>query len=177
MTVATCKAEPLLAPLVVMTAVKFPAVVGLVEKLIVSDVGEAAVTDPTAPLFKTTTLFASTALKPNPRMSRLVALPERLVVLLVTTGVTVATCAADPLPTLLAVTIAVKAPAVVGFVEKVTVSRFAVAVETVPTAPLLKTTVLFPAVISKPKPLMVAVVAFAATLDVLLVTTGITVAT
>ena len=62
-------------------------------------------------------------------------------------------------------------------VENVTVSEVAVAAVTVPTAPSLKTTVLLPAVGSKPKPLMVSVVALAARLAVLLVTTGVTVAT
>ena len=55
-------------------------------------------------------------------------------------------------------------PTVVGLVEKLTVSEVAVAEVTVPTAPLLKTTVLLPGVVSKPKPAMVSVVALAARL-------------
>jgi hypothetical protein len=47
-----------------------------------------------------------------------------------------------PLARLLVVTMAVRVPAEVGLVEKVTVSEVAVAEVTVPTAPLLKTTVL-----------------------------------
>lgn len=46
------------------------------------------------------------------------------------------------------VTIAVKLPAVVGDVDKVTVNDVAVAAVTVPTAPLLKVTVLSPGVVS-----------------------------
>lgn len=61
-------------------------------------------------------------------------------------------------------------------VEKVTVNEVAVAVVTVPTAPLLNVTVLSPAVVLNPKPLMVMVSASAARFEELLVTTGITVA-
>ena len=68
-------------------------------------------------------------------------------------------------------------PTAVGFVENVTVSDVAVAVVTVPTAPLLNTRVLLPAVGSKPKPLMITVVASEERLVVTLVTTGATVAT
>ena len=56
----------------------------------------------------------------------------------------------------------VKLPAVVGCVEKVTVSEVSVAAVTVPTeAPSLKTTVLFAATGSNPEPAIVMVVAFA----------------
>lgn len=75
------------------------------------------------------------------------------------------------------VTTAVNGPAEVGLVENVTVSEVALAVVTVPTAPLLNTTVLLAAVGSKPKPLMVTVEALAARLDDALVMTGATVAT
>lgn len=75
------------------------------------------------------------------------------------------------------VTTAVKLPAVVGFVEKVTVNDVAVAAVTVPTAPLLNVTELLAAVKSKPVPLIVIVLASAASPDVLLVTTGRVVAT
>ena len=71
------------------------------------------------------------------------------------------------------VTTAVRLPAVAGLVENVTVSDVAVAAVTVPTAPLLKAIVLLPAVVSKPEPLMVTVVALAARLAVLLVTVGV----
>jgi hypothetical protein len=77
---------------------------------------------------------------------------------------------------LLVLTIAVKSPAVVGEVESVTVSDVAVASVTVPTAPLSNTSVLFPAVVSKPYPAIVIVVALAGRLAVLLVMTGMTVA-
>ncbi len=58
-----------------------------------------------------------------------------------------------------------------------TVSVVAVAAVTVPAALLLKTSVLLPAVVLKPKPLIVNVVALAASATVRVVTTGITVAT
>jgi hypothetical protein len=48
---------------------------------------------------------------------------------------------------------------------------------TVPAAPLLNTTELFAAVVSKPSPAMTMVLAFAARLAVLLVTTGVIAAT
>jgi len=72
---------------------------------------------------------------------------------------------------------AVKLPAEVGFFENVTVSEVVVAAVTVPTAPLLKATVLFAAVALKPVPVMVTVDAFAARLLVELVTVGVRVAT
>ena len=163
--------------MVVTIAVRFPAVVGFVEKRTVIDVGVAAVTVPTAPSFNTTLLFARTVLNPKPPMLILVALAARLAVLLVTTGVTVDICAAAPLLILLVLTTAVKLPAVVGFIENVTVRDVAVAVVTEPTAPSFRTTVLFPGVVSNPKPLIATVSELAARLDVLLVTTGVTVAT
>ena len=58
------------------------------------------------------------------------------------------------------VTVAVKVPAQ-GCLEYVTVSAVAVAVVTVPIAPLLKTTVLLAAVVLKPLPLIVIDVALA----------------
>lgn len=73
------------------------------------------------------------------------------------------------------VTIAVNEPAVVGSVDRVTVRDVAVALVTEPTAPLLNTTVLFAAVVSKPIPLMISVLALAFRLfELLMVTTGIT---
>ena len=61
-------------------------------------------------------------------------------------------------------------------VENDTVSDVAVAAVTVPTAPLLKTTVLFAAVVLKPVPAIVIVFAELDKLEVLLVTVGVTVA-
>lgn len=69
-------------------------------------------------------------------------------------------------------TVAVRLPTEAGFVEKVTVRTVAVAVVTVPTAPLLSVTVLLAAVVLKPSPLIVMVAAFAARFAVLAVTTG-----
>lgn len=76
------------------------------------------------------------------------------------------------------VTIAVRLPAVVGLVLKVTVMDVAEALVTVPTAPLLNTTVLLPGVKSKPRPLITTVEALAAMVKpALALTTGVTRAT
>ena len=177
-TAAICKAVPLLTLLVVTTAAKLPATVGLVLNVTVRDVAEAVVTEPTAPLFITTVLLeAVTPLKPKPLIVTVVAFAAMDVVLVVTTGVTVATCTADPLATLLVVTTAVRLPAESGPVVMLIVNDVAVAAVTVPAALLLKTIVLLPAVVLKPNPLIVSVVALAAKATVRLVTTGITVAT
>ncbi len=91
-TVAICTAVPLLTPLVVTTAVKLPATVGLVVKSTVSEVVVAALTVPTAPLLMTTTLLPGVvALKPKPLMVTEVALAAMAVDAVVTTGDTVAT--------------------------------------------------------------------------------------
>lgn len=94
-----------------------------------------------------------------------------------TTGVILATATAEPLLRVFVVTTAVSNPAVVGLVENETVSEVAVAAVTVPTAPLLRVTVLLLAVLSNPKPLIVTALALAANrLEELRVTTGMTVA-
>ncbi len=77
--------------MLVTTAVKLPTAVGLVPKVTVSEVAVADVTVPTAPLFRTTELFASVVLKPNPRMMTVLAVINCAAVLDVTTGATVAT--------------------------------------------------------------------------------------
>jgi hypothetical protein len=59
-----------------------------------------------------------------------------------------------------------------GFVEKVTVNSVAVALVTVPTALLLKVTVLLAAVVSNPEPAMVMVLALIPRLLVFTVTIG-----
>lgn len=177
LTVATCTAEPLLLEFVVTTAVKLPKPVGFVPKVMVKLVAVAAVTVPTAPLLNTTVLFAAVGLNPKPLITIPFALMARPVVRLVTTGITVATCTAEPLVTPPDVTMAVKLPAVVGFVVNVTVNDVDVAAVTVPTAPLLKDTVLFAAVVLKPVPVIVTVDALAAKFDVELVTVGVKVAT
>ncbi len=87
-----------------------------------------------------------------------------------------ATWIAEPLLAPNEVTIAVNAPAV-GLVENVTVSDVTPPPVTVPTAPLLNTTVLLAAVGLKPVPLIVTVLALPAWLAELAVTTGETVAT
>ena len=176
-TVATCTAEAVLSALDVTLAVMLPTVAGNVEKVTVSAVAVAAVTEPTAPLLKVTLLSSGVVLKPKPLMISVAALAAMLVVLLVTTGLTVATLIGAPLLALLVVTTTVKSSAEAGLVEKVTVNDVAVAAVTVPTALSLNTTVLLAAVVSKPEPLMVSVVALANRSAELVVTTGITVAT
>jgi hypothetical protein len=73
--------------------------------------------------------------------------------------------------------IAVSVPMFNGFVENVMVNEVAVAAVTVPTAPLLNTTVLLAAVVLNPKPLMTIVLALRARSAMLAVMTGRTVAT
>ena len=126
------------------------------------DVGVAAETVPAAPLLKTTVLLPAVGSKPNPLMTTELALAGRLIVRVVTTNAMVATCTAEPLLTPFVVTIAVRLPAEVGLVVRATVNEKLVAAVTVPTAPLLNTTVLFEAIGSKPKPLKVIVEALEA---------------
>lgn len=77
--------------MVVTRAVKLPTAVGLVVRFSVSDVEVAAVTAPTAPPLNATVFSARTELKPKPLMTRLVPLSAKLMVLVVTTGLTRAT--------------------------------------------------------------------------------------
>jgi hypothetical protein len=175
--VATCTAAPLLTELQVTTAVKLPAVVGLVPKLTVSEVAVAAVTVPTAPLLNTTLLFPAVVSNPKPAMVMVVASTDITAALEVTDGATVATCTDDPLLTPLEVTVAVRLPAVRGLVLKDIVSDVAVADVTVPTALLLNATVFCAALVWKPKPVMVIVAPLADWFVVLLVMTGVIVAT
>ncbi len=70
------------------------------------------------------------------------------------------------------VTTAVRLPVELGCVLKVMVNWVAVALVTVPAAPLSKVTVLLPAVVSNPVPAIVSVVALIARLPVLEVTVG-----
>lgn len=167
----------MLIPPVVTTTVNEPAVDGFVENVIVIEVALAAVTSPTAPLFRVTVFFATVVSKPNPLITSVDPLAVKFVVLVVTTGITVATFIAVPLSRVFVVTTAVRSPAVVGEVESVIVSKVSVAVVTVPTASLLNTTVLLRATGSNPKPEIVIVVALAARLALLAVTTGTIVAT
>ena len=175
--VATWIAPALVTPLVVTITNKSPATLGGVDKDTVSEVAVAEVTVPAALPSKSTMLLPAVVLKPNPAMVKVVASAASETALLVTTGMTVAISTAKPLGTLLVVTMAVRVPASVGAMERVTVSKSAVAEETVPTAPLLNTTVLLAAVVSKPEPPIVSDVASAGKFAALAVTTGTTVAT
>ena len=78
-------------PLEVTMAVKLPAARGFLENVTVREVAEADVTVPIAPLLRSTTLFAAVRSKPNPVMVTVLPLEDKLVLVLVTTGVTVAT--------------------------------------------------------------------------------------
>ena len=169
-TVATWTAVPLLAPLVVTTAVRLPAVLRGV-RVTVNEVDVALEIVPTAPLLKVTVLLANVVSNPVPLMVSVVAPSARLAVFKVMVGLTVATWTAVPLLAPLVVTTAVRLPAVLRGV-KVTVNEVDVALEIVPTAPLLNETVLLPAVVSNPVPLMVSVVAPSARLAVLKVMVG-----
>jgi hypothetical protein len=75
------------------------------------------------------------------------------------------------------VTVAVRLPATVGLVLNVTVKLVVVAVVTVPTAPLLNVTVLFPATELKPVPVITTVLAVMLWAVVEALTVGTTVAT
>lgn len=74
----------------VTTAVRLPAE-GLVEKVTVKDVSVAAVTVPIAPLLNNTLLLAAVVLKPVPAIVTVVAEFDKLLLSLVTDGVTRAT--------------------------------------------------------------------------------------
>ena len=128
-----------------------PTAVGLVDNVTVSEVAVAEVTVPTAPSLKTTVLLPAVVSKPKPLIVSVVALAARLAVLLVTTGMTVATWTAAPLLTPPVVTTAVRLPAVVGSWRASRSAKSRSSAVTVPTAPSLKTTVLLLAVVaSKP---------------------------
>lgn len=154
------------------------AVVGRVENSTVRDVLVDAFTVPTAPSLKTTELLAAVASNPKPLIVNVVAFAARFDALLVSTGMTVATCTASPFVRPFVVTTAVRLPAFVGAVEKLTVSDVDVDAVTVPTAPLLNVTILLAAVESNPTPLILMLLALAGRLaDSLATTTGMTVAT
>ena len=169
-------AELLAFPLVVTMAVKLPTPTGLVVNETVREVAVAESTVPTAPLLNTTVLFEFVVLNPNPRMTIEPELAPSDSVLNVTAGITFATCV-DTLARALVVTVAFNAPTVDVLVVNVTDNVVAVEEVTVPTAPLVNETVFSEAFVLKPNPLIVSVVVFAANAAVLLVITGISVAT
>lgn len=83
----------------------------------------------------------------------------------------------DPLLILFVVTIAVRLPAVLGFLENAMTKEVGLAEVTIPRAPLLKTTVLREATESKPNPLIVTPLELGDRFAMLLVTTGATMPT
>ena len=175
---ATCWAAPLLILLVVTTAVRLPALVGFVEKVTVSAVLVAEVTEPTAPLLNVTLLFPAVGSKPKPAIETVAALAASAAMLDVTTGLIVATCTAAPLLKPLLATLAFSAPATID-AGRLELSAVADAAEMVP-MPLpapLKVTPSLSGFALKPKPLIDMLDALAAKEAVFNVTTGITVAT
>ena len=90
------------------------------------------------------------------------------------TPIILATCTAELLATEFVVTVAVRLPTEVGLVLNVTVSRVAVALETVPMAPLLNETTFREATGSNPTPLISRVDELIPTFAVLAVTKGTT---
>jgi hypothetical protein len=169
--VATGTALPLLTVLVVTTAFNIPALKPP-KPVTVKVVAVAAVTVPLPAGVKTTVLLPAVDENPKPLIVRVVAPIAKLAVLLVITGITVATWTALPLEPPSLVTMAVSGPALAGRVESATVNWVAVAAVTVPTALLLKTTVLLAATRSKFVPAIVRVAVLAARLPVRLVTAG-----
>jgi len=167
---ATRTAVPLVPPKDVTTAVRLPSD-GAVLKVTINWVAVALVTVP-VPLLKLTVLLAAVVSNPVPAMIRVVALIARLFVFKVTVGAAtmLATCTVVPLLIEFVVTTAVRLPRD-GAVFNVTVNWVAVALVTVH-VPLLKVTVLLPAVVSKPVPLRISVVAFIVRLLVFTVTVG-----
>lgn len=157
-------------------AVKLPMFLGLITKFTVRVVPVDATTVPVALLLNVTVFRLGVVSNPNPLIMIEVALGESPTVLLVITGTMFATSTAAPLFTPFVVTIAVRLPAA-GLVVKETVKAVDVAFVTLPTAPLLRTTVLFEAVVSNPSPLMMIVAASPPWLVELAVTTGRAVAT
>ena len=147
----------------VTTAVRLPAEVGFLfaRNATVNSVAVAAVTTPSAPLLNTTVLLAAVVLKPLPRIVMVFAVAARLVVTVVTTGLTVPTRTEVPLLIPLVVTVALRLPEVGGDVNE-TVSVVAVAAATVPAAPESKTIELLVWVVSKPIPTTITVEASAA---------------
>ena len=145
--------------------------VGGLDSLTVIVVAVAAVSVPAAPLLSVTVLFAAVVSNPKPLMVSVALRGEISVTELVTTGSTVATCTGVPLTTPFDATIAVNTPAL-GLALSVIVREVAVDELTVPTAPLLKITVLWLGVVLKPVPAIVTVVALAARLVSLNETVG-----
>ena len=147
--------------MVVTIAVRLPLDVGRVVNVTVSVVAVADVTDPTAPLLKTIVLRDGVGSKAKPVIVSTLAFAAKAVLLTSIDATTVPTLTEFPLLTALVVTTADRPPTFVGRVESDTESAVAVADVTMPTAPLLNTTVLLPAVVSKPTPMIVSVLELA----------------
>ena len=142
----------------------------------VSEVVVADVTVPTAPLSKTTVLFAAIGSKLVPVIVSVVAVAAMLVAVTVTVGETLAIAVAALLNPPV-VTTTDKGPPTSGNAASVTLSDVEVAAVIIPTAPWLKAMELFVIVESKPKPAIVSVLVPAAKSVVLDVTLGATLAT
>ncbi len=158
------------------TAVKAPAVVGFVENVTVSEVVVADVTVPTAPLSKTTVLFAAIGSKLVPVIVTVVVVAAMFVIVDATVGDTLAMAVAALLKPPV-VTMTDSGPPTSGNAARVMLSDVEVAAVIIPTAPWLKEMELFVIVESKPKPVIVKVLVPEARSVVLDVTLGTTVAT
>lgn len=123
-------------------------------------------TVPAAPLSNVTVLLAVVVSNPYPKIRTVVALAARIAVLLSISGMTVATCTAEPLLTEFEVTTAFSKPASSGEVVNATVSDVLVAAVTTPAAPLFKVTLLFETMGSKPVPVITISGAVTERLDV-----------
>ena len=112
-------------------------------KVRVKDVDVEAVTTPTAPLLRVTTLADGVSgSNPVPVIERVGALAASFAALAETVGLatTVATCSGAPLETPKDVTTTVSSPVLSGSVENVTLREVDVTDDTVPTAPRLRAT-------------------------------------
>lgn len=162
-------------------AVRLPAL-GLVLIVTVSDVAVDAVTAPTAPLLNVTAFCPGVVLNPVPVTVMVAAFAEMLELTAVTVGaVEVATTCASwtavPLEIPFAVTEPISVPTAVGLLVSRTVREVVEAAVTRPTGTPVNVTVSLVISGLNPKPLMTKLVPLSEKLLVLVVTTGLMVAT
>lgn len=127
-------------------------------------------------MLNNTVLSEAVVLNPNPAITMELAFATNGSLLRLTDGITVATCVLT-LCREFVVTLAFRVPTAEELVVNVTLKAVAVAEVTVPTALLLNDTVFSEALVLNPKPLIISVVVSAANELVLLVITGMTLAT
>ena len=159
-------------PLLVTTALRSPRfrpVMSVME----SEVAVAEETVPVPAGEKAMVLLEAVGSKPKPLTVRVLVVGAMMMSLKVMTGRTVATWTGAPLEKELVVTTALRGPARRPLTERV--KEVAVEAVTVPVPVGVKTTELFPGVVSKLVPVMVRVVALAFTVVVAKVTVGVAV--